>query len=64
MTDSAWLIEGAGVYWCGRGATDFSPNVDEAVRFSRQEDAERVLHWIIPATTSAVCRTAQHMWGL
>ncbi len=61
---SVWLIEGAGVYWCGRGPSDFGKDVEEAVRFARQVDAERVLHWIIPATVSIVCRTVEHMWSM
>lgn len=59
---TAWLIEGAGVYWGGRSLENFTPDLEEAVRFARQVDAERVLYWILPATVSATCRTAEHMW--
>jgi hypothetical protein len=62
MRESCWLIEGAAVYWCGRSPDDFGKDVAEAVRFSRQEDAERVLHWIVPEQMRRLCRTVEHSW--
>jgi hypothetical protein len=59
-----WLIEGAQVYWCGRSPNDFGKDVNEAVRFARQEDAERVLHWIVPEQMRLLCRTTGHMWSM
>ncbi len=60
--ESCWMIEGAGVYWCGRSMDDFRKDPNDAVRFSRQEDAERVLHWMIPREVARVCRTAEHLF--
>jgi len=63
MNKSVWLIEGAGVYWCGRSPDDFQNKTEEAVRFARQEDAERVLGWIVPEQMRRLCRTVEHVWS-
>jgi hypothetical protein len=46
-TEFVWLIEHAnGAYWDGRGNT-FHHDPNEAVRFARKEDAERVIGWLL-----------------
>ncbi len=62
MNNNAWLIEGGGVYWCGKSPNDFRLKHKEAVRFSRQEDADCVLHWILPEEYRRTCRVAEHCW--
>lgn len=63
--ETAWLIEsGAGTYWSGRDPIHFGP-LDEACRFARQEDAERVRCWLIMHTNRDLAnavRAAEHMW--
>jgi hypothetical protein len=59
-----WVIEGGGVYWCGRGADDFWSNVHEAVKFADQVAAERVLHWMLPEPYHRTCRATEHVFGL
>lgn len=47
---TGWLIEtGDHKYWDGRAAdsTAFTSDHLEAVRFSRREDADRVIHWLL-----------------
>lgn len=62
MRTVAWLIEGASVYWGGRSPDYFVSNIDDAVRFSRYEDADRILGWIIPQQMRILCRVAEHVW--
>lgn len=57
-----WIIEGAGVAWCGRSLHDFRPNYQDAVRFARERDAYLVLNWILPEEYRRVCRPACHLW--
>lgn len=50
----AWLIElprisGVSSYWDGRGVDTFVLDPNDAVRFDRQEDAERVASWLVRA---------------
>lgn len=65
MTDEkkvqGWLIEGAGTYWCGKNLHDFRPTWGDAVFFTRYQDAERVLYWILPEEYRRVCRAAEHI---
>jgi hypothetical protein len=59
---TAWLIEHTSypTWWTGRrGATLFSTDANEAVRFVRKEDAERVAGLIIPQASTKV---TEHMW--
>ena len=61
----AWLIElnaSIPTYWDGRGNETFHYNHNEAIRFARQEDAERVLLWIIHAKLRAECKVVEHAW--
>lgn len=56
-----WLIEDAqGQYWDGRRADSFTRKHDEAVRFSRFEDAERVRCWLVKSGQHF--RSVQHAW--
>ena len=55
-----WLIEGAAVYWTGRAPDSFDMDVNEAVRFLRCDDANRVLCYIVPRQLQQLCRVAQH----
>jgi hypothetical protein len=55
-----WLVEGAAVYWTGRSADGFDPDITEALRFARYDDAQRVLYYIIPRQLQQLCRVAQH----
>ena len=61
MSETAWLIEyGNGSYWDGRGEETGMRDVNDAVRFARREDAERVCHWIVKQRGGA--RVTEHMW--
>jgi hypothetical protein len=62
MSCKCWLIEGAGVYWRGHSPSNFGADANDAVRFARREDAERILHWIVPESQRILCRTAEHVW--
>jgi len=61
--ETGWLIENAGglapAYWDGRGWNTFHYNPNEAVRFARKEDADRVKVWI--CQNSALLST-EHAW--
>ena len=61
--ETAWLIEGDGCYWDGRFADSrgFTRKVDDALRFSRFQDAETVKHWLLQTNAFAL-RTTQHVW--
>ena len=63
MQEKCWLVEGAGVYWCGRGKDDFLPDVHEAVRFHDQVSADRILHWMLPEQYHKTCRATEHIFG-
>ena len=60
----AWVIEDTSLanlqYWTGRGADGWSFDHADAMRFSRKEDAERALGWIVPARHYT--RVAEHGW--
>lgn len=59
----AWLIEADGSYWDGHFADSrgFTRDVNQALCFSRFEDAETVKHWLLQAHSFAL-RTTQHCW--
>lgn len=62
---ACWLIEGAGQqYWGGRGLDSlaFVKDVNEAVRFVRQEDAERVRCWLLTKPVCDMSLAVQHLW--
>lgn len=70
---SSWLVErywnGTLVYWTGKPMktsygpdikTGWSKDANEALRFSREEDAWTILSWSLDSEG----RVAQHMFGL
>jgi hypothetical protein len=57
--ESGWLIEWGGFYW--HGGDDFTAASHDAVRFSRQQDAEIILDRF-PEAYRAKCRVAEHAW--
>lgn len=57
---TVWLIEGAAAYWNGHAPDGFGRNRADAVQFASQQDAERVLHWVVPEAMRVLCRTAEH----
>ena len=62
-TESGWLIEftgGAPSWWDGRGPDTGMFDANEAVRFARREDAERVLYWIVTRRPAIV---TEHLWS-
>jgi hypothetical protein len=59
---SGWIIEGAATCWCGQSEHDFRQNYNEAVRFARYVDADRVLHWMLPEPYRRTCRVSEHVW--
>lgn len=58
-----WLIEANMTYWDGRACTpnSFVSDVNEAVRFVRLEDAERVRLWLLEEWAFAL-RSTEHAW--
>lgn len=59
-----WLIEtGDHKYWNGKYAnTDgFTHDANDAVRFARFEDSERIIYWLMQQY-SVFLRSSQHMW--
>ena len=63
-TTFSWLIEtGDHKYWDGRGKdrNSFTSNPNDAVRFARAEDANRVIYWLMePLAVFLVAR--EHGW--
>ena len=62
-TEYAWLIEGDGCYWDGHHADSrgFTRKLDDAVRFTRSQDADAVKHWLLQSCAFAL-RTTCHGW--
>ena len=58
-----WMIEANGTYWDGRdsGASAFTADPNDGVRFLRFEDAERVKYWLLAQHAFAL-RSTQHAW--
>jgi hypothetical protein len=59
-----WLIEtGDHKYWDGRKANSdgFTHDPNDAVRFARFEDSERVIHWLMQEW-SVFLVSRQHSW--
>jgi hypothetical protein len=46
-------------FWCGHKPEDFRADVDNAIRFAREEDAAIVLSWLCNGNG----RVAEHQWG-
>lgn len=64
MSEFAWLIETAnGTYWDGKytDSRSFSPKIDDAIRFTREQDAQSVIGWIFQSYSFAI-RATQHGW--
>ena len=61
--ESAWVIEADGSYWTGThvDSRGFQQDVNEAVRFARFEDAEKVKHWLMPTLAFAL-KAVEHVW--
>lgn len=64
---SGWIIETAvGTYWNGRyvSSDGFVHDINDAVRFARFEDGERIIHWLMRKSGdfSFALRTAEHVW--
>jgi hypothetical protein len=63
--ESGWLIEtGDHKYWNGRHANQgaFTHDPNDAVRFARFEDGERIVHWLMK-DYSVFLATRQHAWA-
>jgi hypothetical protein len=60
---TGWLIERYNnsmlTFWCGHKPEDFRADVDNAIRFAREEDAAIVLSWLCNGNG----RVAEHQWG-
>jgi hypothetical protein len=65
MNESGWIIEANGAYWDGRSCDQsaFTSDLNEAVRFARFEDAERIKYWLLQSHAFAL-RSTQHVWSL
>ncbi len=66
--EPCWLIESAspqGVpqYWDGHRNDCFTIDPNEAVRFARFEDAERVRGWMLSEPIRNHCRSVQHIFA-
>ena len=60
MAEFAWLIEGNGPrYWDGRNLETMVMDHNDAVRFARKQDAERVISWLLNKELRAV----EHGWN-
>lgn len=65
MTEElGWLIEtGDHRYWNGKHANSggFTHDPNDAVRFARFEDSERVIYWLMREYSVFLC-SRQHKW--
>lgn len=63
---SVWLIESTSpngpLYWDGRRSESFTSDANEAVRFARFEDAERIRAWMLPTLLRGHLRSVAHLW--
>jgi hypothetical protein len=61
--DYAWVIEAGDIgtprYWDGRGTDTFTYKNEDAIRFSRREDAFRAKEWILK---NHALRITEHGW--
>jgi hypothetical protein len=62
-----WLIElptkSIPIYWDGNGPASFTPDYMQAVRFSRSDDAQRVLDSIIDENDRKRAKVVEHAWS-
>jgi len=67
MSEIGWLIELRRLpkpsWWDGRGPDTFVLDALDAVRFSRKEDGERVLAWMIKRELKSQCQVLEHGWA-
>lgn|SRR5258708_3892763 len=64
--EAGWLIEtGDHKYWNGKhaNADGFTSDANDAVRFSRFEDSERVIYWLMQ-DYKVFLVSRQHMWHM
>lgn len=62
--ETAWLIEtGDHMYWDGKKANSdgFTHDPNDAVRFARFEDSERIIHWLMEKDRVFLV-SRQHVW--
>ena len=62
--ETGWMIEtGDHKYWNGKraNADGFTHDPNDAVRFARFEDGERVIHWLM-REFHVFLVTRQHVW--
>ncbi len=64
VEETGWLIEtGDHKYWNGKRADQngFTHDPNDAVRFARFEDGERVIHWLMEKFNVFLV-TREHVW--
>ncbi len=62
---TGWLIEtGANppTYWSGRRVDEFVTDSNDALRFARFVDAERVRCWLLERHGGVFCKSTEHLW--
>lgn len=62
--ETAWVLESAGPkYWDGRGLRpeNFTKKHEDAIRFSRKEDAETIRCWLLDPLHRLLA-SREHMW--
>ena len=61
--ETAWLIEANGKWWTGSHTDErgFSTDANQALRFARFQDAEKVKHWLLTVHAFAL-RSVEHAW--
>lgn len=63
-----WVVEGAGsdapTYWDGHDAATpyFTPKIEDALQFSRCEDAQRAINWLLPAIVRGAVAARNHAY--
>jgi len=60
----AWFIESAAGWWDGSSlsAYAFTMTANDALRFARQQDAEKIISWLFPSGISPLLKTTEHVW--
>lgn len=60
-----WLVElgcSPPKWWAGQNPYYFTTDANEAMRFSRREDAERAIGWLVAPGWREGCRALEHGW--
>ena len=66
--ETAWLLEGGNGYWTGHDLYNLNPDPNEACRFARRDDAERIRCWLIQndgqpgRVFSTAIKATEHVW--